>query len=135
VRFLSRLVLNPATETLYRAPMWLDIDTQVTNYIVTRFRVVFLVGPPRALITTVQISNYDSSRSIGGGALDWVRPGVMYEWLVAEVGRASILRQQNVLMSPAGLRPEKDSAGEAQQQLKITDPTSRQRGRFTSTNP
>jgi hypothetical protein len=32
-------------------------------------------------------------------------------------------------MSPAG--PEKDCAGDAQQQLKTTDPTSRQRGRPT----
>jgi hypothetical protein len=33
------------------------------------------------------------------------------------------------------LRPERNSAGEAQQQLKTTDPTSRQRGRPTPTNP
>jgi hypothetical protein len=31
-------------------------------------------------------------------------------------------------MIPVGLGPEKDSAGEVQQQLKTTDPTSRQRG-------
>jgi hypothetical protein len=34
-------------------------------------------------------------------------------------------------MSRAGLRPERDSASEAQQQLKTTDSTSRQRGRPT----
>jgi hypothetical protein len=33
-------------------------------------------------------------------------------------------------LSPTGLRPEKGCAGEAQQQLKTTDPTSRQRGRL-----
>jgi hypothetical protein len=33
-----------------------------------------------------------------------------------------------MVMSPTGLRPENDSAGEAQQQLK-TEPTSRERGR------
>jgi hypothetical protein len=38
-------------------------------------------------------------------------------------------------MIPSGLRPEKDSAGDAQQQMETTDPTSRQRGRPTSTNP
>jgi hypothetical protein len=40
-----------------------------------------------------------------------------------------------MVMSPAELRPEKDCAGEAQQQLKITDPTSRQRERPTTSNP
>jgi hypothetical protein len=38
-------------------------------------------------------------------------------------------------MSPVGLRSEKGCAGDALQKLKITDPTSRQRGRTTSTNP
>jgi hypothetical protein len=38
-----------------------------------------------------------------------------------------------MLMSLAGLRPEKDCAGEAQQQLKTTDPTPHQRGYPTST--
>jgi hypothetical protein len=33
-----------------------------------------------------------------------------------------------MLMSPAGLRPEKDCAGEDQQQMNTTDPTFRQRG-------
>jgi hypothetical protein len=32
-----------------------------------------------------------------------------------------------MVMSPAGLGPEKDSAGEAQQQLYTIDPSSRQR--------
>jgi hypothetical protein len=40
-----------------------------------------------------------------------------------------------MLMSPVGLRSEKDCAGDALQKLKSTDPTSRQRGRPTSTNP
>jgi hypothetical protein len=34
-----------------------------------------------------------------------------------------------------GLRSEKGCAGDAQQKLKTTDPTSRQRGRPSSTNP
>jgi hypothetical protein len=38
-------------------------------------------------------------------------------------------------ISPMGLTPEKGCPGDAQQQLKTTDPTSRQRGRPTSTNP
>jgi hypothetical protein len=40
-----------------------------------------------------------------------------------------------MLMSPMGLRHEKGRAGDAQQKLKTTDSTSRQRGRPTSTNP
>jgi hypothetical protein len=40
-----------------------------------------------------------------------------------------------MLMSPVGLRSEKGCAGGARQKLKTTDPTSRQRGRPTSTNP
>jgi hypothetical protein len=40
-----------------------------------------------------------------------------------------------MLMSPVGLRSEKGCAGDAQQKLETTDPTSRQRGRPTSTNP
>jgi hypothetical protein len=40
-----------------------------------------------------------------------------------------------MLMSPVGLRSEKGCAGDARQKLKITDPTSRQIGRPTSTNP
>jgi hypothetical protein len=39
-----------------------------------------------------------------------------------------------MLMSPVGVRLEKSCAGDDQQKLKITDPTSRQRGRPTSTN-
>jgi hypothetical protein len=35
-------------------------------------------------------------------------------------------------MSPMGLKSEKGCAGDAQQKLKSTDPTSRQRGRYTS---
>jgi hypothetical protein len=40
-----------------------------------------------------------------------------------------------MLMNPVGLRYEKGCAGDARQKLKSTDPTSRQRGRPTSTNP
>jgi hypothetical protein len=40
-----------------------------------------------------------------------------------------------MLMSPVGLRPEKDYAGDVRQKLKTKDPNSRQRGRPTSTNP
>jgi hypothetical protein len=40
-----------------------------------------------------------------------------------------------MLMSPMELRSEKGYAGEAPQKMKSTDPTSRQRGRPTSTNP
>jgi hypothetical protein len=38
-------------------------------------------------------------------------------------------------MSPVGLRSEKGCAGDARKKLKSTDPTSRQRGSPTSTNP
>jgi hypothetical protein len=38
------------------------------------------------------------------------------------------------MMSLVGLRSEKGCAGDARQKLKSTDPTSRQRGRPTSTN-
>jgi hypothetical protein len=40
-----------------------------------------------------------------------------------------------MLMSPVALRAKKGCAGDAQHKLKSTDPTSRQRGRPTSTNP
>jgi hypothetical protein len=40
-----------------------------------------------------------------------------------------------MLMSPVGLSSEKGCAGDARQKLKSTDPTSRQRGRLTSSNP
>jgi hypothetical protein len=40
-----------------------------------------------------------------------------------------------MLMSPVGFRPEKGVVGDAQQNLKTADPTSRQRGRPTSLNP
>jgi hypothetical protein len=40
-----------------------------------------------------------------------------------------------MLMSPVGLRSEKGCAGDARQKQKNTAPTSRQRGRPTSTNP
>jgi hypothetical protein len=40
-----------------------------------------------------------------------------------------------MLTSPVRLRPEKGCAGDAQEKLETTDPTSYQRGRPTSTNP
>jgi hypothetical protein len=40
-----------------------------------------------------------------------------------------------MVTSPTGLGPESDCAGEGQQQLQTTDPSSRQRGRPKSTNP
>jgi hypothetical protein len=40
-----------------------------------------------------------------------------------------------MLMSPVALRSEKGCAGDIRQKLKSTDPTSRQRGGPTSTNP
>jgi hypothetical protein len=40
-----------------------------------------------------------------------------------------------MLVSPVGLRPEKGCTGDAQEKLKTTDPTSRQTGCPTSTNP
>jgi hypothetical protein len=39
-----------------------------------------------------------------------------------------------MILSPAGLRPEQDYAGEAQQQHEITDPSSRPRRRYRITN-
>jgi hypothetical protein len=35
-----------------------------------------------------------------------------------------------MVLSPVGLRPERDCTGENQQQHKISDPSSRQRGRY-----
>jgi hypothetical protein len=40
-----------------------------------------------------------------------------------------------MVLSPAELRPERDCAGEDQQQEQITDQSSRQRGRYKITNP
>jgi hypothetical protein len=40
-----------------------------------------------------------------------------------------------MVLGPAGLRPERDCASEDQQQLQITDPSSRQRGCYKITNP
>jgi hypothetical protein len=40
-----------------------------------------------------------------------------------------------MILSPAGLRHELDCAGEDQQQQLITDPSSRERGRYKITNP
>jgi hypothetical protein len=44
--------------------------------------------------------------------------------LNSRLKEVSKFRQQNMVMSPVELRPEKDSTGEAEQQLKATDPTS-----------
>jgi hypothetical protein len=54
--------------------------------------------------------------------------------LVLQVGYVSNLGQQNIVMSPVGLRPKKDCAGRAQQHLYTTDPYSRQRGHPTLIN-
>jgi hypothetical protein len=43
--------------------------------------------------------------------------GYKYGDLTLQVGGVSNLGQQNVVMSPAGLGPENDCAGEPQQQL------------------
>jgi hypothetical protein len=40
-----------------------------------------------------------------------------------------------MVLSVEGLRPERDCAGEANQQQEITDPTSCQKGRHKITNP
>jgi hypothetical protein len=40
-----------------------------------------------------------------------------------------------MVASPTGLGPENDCAGEGQEQLQATDPSSRERGRPISTNP
>jgi hypothetical protein len=40
-----------------------------------------------------------------------------------------------MIMSPVGLRPEKDCAGDAVKKLKTTEPSSRQSGLPTSPNP
>jgi hypothetical protein len=43
--------------------------------------------------------------------------GYKYRYLTLEVGRVSNLREQNMVMNPAGIGPENDCAGEDQQQL------------------
>jgi hypothetical protein len=43
--------------------------------------------------------------------------GYKYGALAPQVGGVSNLRQQNMVMSPAGPGPENDCAGEGQQQL------------------
>jgi hypothetical protein len=50
--------------------------------------------------------------------------------LALQVEGVSKLREKNMVMSPTGLGSEIDCAGEDQQQLKTTDPTSR----FTTTS-
>jgi hypothetical protein len=40
-----------------------------------------------------------------------------------------------MILSPTWLRPERDCAGDDQKQQQITDPSSRQRGRYKITNP
>jgi hypothetical protein len=39
-----------------------------------------------------------------------------------------------MVLSPARLRPERDCTGDVQQQEQVTDPSSRQRGRYKITN-
>jgi hypothetical protein len=39
-----------------------------------------------------------------------------------------------MVLSPAGLRPERDCAGEEKQQQYVRDPSSRQRGSYKITN-
>jgi hypothetical protein len=52
-------------------------------------------------------------------------------------GWGSLKNRDNKIcsISTVGLRTEKGCAGDARQKLKSTDPTSRQRGHPTSTNP
>jgi hypothetical protein len=50
------------------------------------------------------------------------RKGTQYKWPTLFLGEI------NMVMRPAGLRPDKDCAGDAQQELNTTDRTSRQRG-------
>jgi hypothetical protein len=66
---------------------------------------------------------------IAGLSNSW---GKQYRNLSLHVGGPE-LKQWNT--SPAGLKTEKDCAGEAQQQLKTAGATSRQRGCPTLTNP
>jgi hypothetical protein len=56
-----------------------------------------------------------------------------YRDLALEVGESQELGQYNMVLSHAGLRLEWDCAAEDQQQ--ITDPSSRQRGRYKVANP
>jgi hypothetical protein len=64
-----------------------------------------------------------------------VPEGNEYRNLALGVGEVSTLRPQNMVMSPTGLRPEKDCAGEASQQLLSTDSSFRQGGCLTSRYP
>jgi hypothetical protein len=60
--------------------------------------------------------------------------GNKYRNLTLQVEGVSKIEAINILVSPVGLRSEKVCASYAQQELKTTDPTSRQRGRPTSRN-
>jgi hypothetical protein len=62
-----------------------------------------------------------------------VSEGYKYGDLALQAGEVSNLRQQNMVMSPVGLGPENDCAGEDQQQLETTDPSSHQRGCYIRT--
>jgi hypothetical protein len=80
------------------------------------------------------VTSHNSRRGDAGGVLcgsaprlydstdrvllsDPVPGGYKYGDLVLQVGGVSNLRQQNMVMSPAGLGPENDCAGENQQQF------------------
>jgi hypothetical protein len=51
----------------------------------------------------------------------------------SRLGESSIWDSKNVVMSPAGLGPENDCAGEDQKQLQMADPSSRHRGCYIRT--
>jgi hypothetical protein len=50
------------------------------------------------------------------------------------LGESQELGQLNMVLSPTGLSRKRNCAGEVQQQQYITDPSSRQRGRYKITN-
>jgi hypothetical protein len=59
--------------------------------------------------------------------------GYKYGDLALQVGEVSNLREQNMVMDPAGFGPENDGAGEDQQQLETAHPSPRQRGCYIRT--
>jgi hypothetical protein len=62
--------------------------------------------------------------------------GNKYRNLALKVGGVSKIETLNYAHdSRGGFRSERSCAGDARQKLNSTDPTSRQRGRPTSTNP
>jgi hypothetical protein len=72
------------------------------------------------------MTEYDCSR---------VEAGSNTSTVALRVVRGLETETENMVASPTGLGPESDCAGERQQQLQTTDPSSRQRERLTSTNP